>query len=247
MATLRELLPHWISEFKKIPNITDVQVEDPSDITKAQINNEPSLVFVLTVYTYVSVTPAIIKFVIPISVIMTVGLSINVPEDMIINLAHNLVLKPVDNFIQDHSYNDNLTDTAFTIYIDPEPKNLDPASMFRPMLLRGVNIHEYQGDDDYNDLVSVMKQQFHVLDVFGNIVVDPKLIPIPEHTFLAFYIKTDIPLMDALLCPVCLGDPEMYCMMTDTITFMMVVPIIELTTPDFIILQLNERIEEYQN
>lgn len=237
MATLSEQIQYGVSQFKSIPNITDVQVEEPSDLIKAQINNEPSLVFVLTVHTYVSVTPAIIKFVTPISVIMTPG-PFNVPDTMIINLAHNIVLKPIDNFIQDHSYNDNLTDTAFTLYIDPIPDTSN-LKLFRPILLSGVNVHEYQGGDDYNNLVKLMKQQSHVLNIFGNIVVDPKLIPIIGQTFLAFSIETDIPLQNSL------PKPERSWVMTDTITFKLIVNIQDVSNPDDILRQLNERIEEY--
>jgi hypothetical protein len=237
MATLSEQIQYGVSQFKSIPNVTDVQVEEPSDLIKAQINNEPSLVFVLTVHTYASVTPAIIKFVIPISVIMTPG-PLNVPDTMIINLAHNIVLKPIDNFVQDHSYNDNLTDTAFTLYIDPIPDTSN-LKLFRPILLRGVNINEYQGGDEYNNLVKLMKQQSHVLNIFGNIVVDPKLIPIIGQTFLAFSIETDIPLQNSLL------KPERSWVMTDTISFMLIVNMVDLENPDDIIRQLNERIEEY--
>ena len=92
MSTLSEQIEYGISQFKSVPNITDVQVEDSSALINRQIGNEPSLVFVLTIRTYVSVTPAIIKFVIPISVIMTPG-PLTVPATMLINLAHNIVLK----------------------------------------------------------------------------------------------------------------------------------------------------------
>jgi hypothetical protein len=238
MSSLSEQIEYGISQFRSIPNITDVQVEDPSDLIKAQINNEPSLVFVLTVHTYVSVIPAIIKFVAPISVIMTSG-PLNVPADTLISLAHNIVLKPIDNFIQDHSFNDNLTDTAFTLYIDPIPDTPN-LKLFRPILLRGVNIDEYQGGDDYNNLVSLMKQQPYVMNAHSNIVVDPKLIPDKSQTFLAFSIETDIPLMHAL------PKSERPTIMTDTISFMLIVNMVDLENSDDIIRQLNERIEEYQ-
>jgi len=240
MAILSERILYVISQFKSVPNISDVQVEDPSDLIKAQINNEPSVVFILTAHTYVSVTPAIIKVVCPISLIMTPDLSINIPENMIINLAHNIVLKPMDNYIQDHSYNDNLTDTAFTIYIDPEPKNLDPSFMFRPIILRGVDLRPYQGGSTYDNLINLIKQQPHVIDVVGNIVLDPKLKLNEYENFLTFYIKTNIPLKNSLAPS---DKPSVH---TTTISCMITVNINEINFPDIVVRQINELLDEYK-
>ena len=132
-----------------------------------------------------------------------------------------------------------MTDTAFTLYIDPIPDTPN-LKLFRPILLRGVNIDEYQGGDDYNNLVSLMKQQPYVMNAHSNIVVDPKLIPDKSQTFLAFSIETDIPLMHAL------PKSERPTIMTDTISFMLIVNMVDLENSDDIIRQLNERIEEYQ-
>ena len=237
MPTLDEQIQYGISQFKNLDNIVDVQVEKPSDLINLQIGYEPSVVFVLTVRTYVSVTLVTIKFVVPISVIMTTGLT-NIPENMIMGLAFNLALRPIDNSIQDHSYNDNLTDTALTIYIDPTPDTLYP-DLLRPIELRGVNIHPYQGGPDYDNLISLIKQQPHVINVVGNIVVDPKLKPNYEN-FLAFSIETDIPLKNALASS---DKPSVH---TTTLSCMVIVNIKEINLTDTLLRQINERIEEYQ-
>ena len=132
-----------------------------------------------------------------------------------------------------------MTDTALTIYVDPKPDTLDP-KLFRLVLLRGVDIREYQGGPDYANLIGLIKQQPHVVNVSGNIVVDPKLIPDNSQIFLAFSIETDIPLEYALL------KSERPNIMTDTVSFMLIVNLTELDNHDYIIKQLNERIEEYQ-
>lgn len=238
MSTLAEQIQYGISQFEKVHNIVDVQVEEPSELINSQIGYVPSKVFVLTVMTYVSVTPAIIKFVIPISVIMTPG-HLTVPEYMITNLAYNLVLRPIDNSIQDHTFSDNLTDPAFTLYLDPNPDTPNP-KLFRPIPLRGVDINEYRGGPEYDSLIAIIKQQPHVRNVFGNIVVDPKLIPVQGQTFIAFSIETDIPLKNAMVLP------ERPCIMTDTISCMIIVDIREINSPDTVVRQINERLDEYE-
>lgn len=238
MSTLDEQLQYGISQFKKVPNIVDVQVEEPSNLINLQIDNVPSKVFVLTVSTYVSTTQAIIKFVVPIDIIMMGG-PINIPSFTIDSLAYNLVIRPFDNSIQDHTFSDNLTDTSFTLYIDPTPDTPNP-KLFRPILLRGVSIKEYQGGPDYDELINLIKQQPYVKNVYGNLVIDPNIMPVEGKTFIAFSIETTIPLKNALLIP------PRPCIMTDTISCMVIFDIDELNFHDIVVRHINERLDEYR-
>ena len=228
MSLLTEQIQIGLSKLKSIPCVVDAKVKDPSELINRQIGYEPSMVFVLDILTYVSLTPAVIKFVMPISVILRPNIFDNFSNDILMNIAHGIASKPFDNPIDDHAFNDNLTDRAFTLYVDPNDEKFDV------IILKGVRVQEYQDGTDYDNLLDLIKQQPHVKNVVGNIVVDPKLIPIQNETFIAFTIETDIFLKNSIVAP-------------NTLIFMIIFNVDQLNLTDNILKEINERIEEYIN
>ena len=153
MSTEYEQLQDMVLQFKSIPNVTNVEIENPSDLINLQIDNKPSQVVAVTILLYPSLTPAIIKFVIPISVILRPGLLNIFPDsiaDTLAYLAYVIAFKPFDNSVEDHFFHDNLTENILTLYINPIAPWRQTEQESNVIPLKGVKIAEYQGDENYD-------------------------------------------------------------------------------------------------